>query len=268
MAARPWSLTALSLALSWTVWAWMLAAALIGLKWNSIERPGLPVRQIFPYGELRIGVDASNPPFAVATADDLFGLEIDLGRALAERIGIPLRFVNMGYDGLYDAIRADQVDIVISTLIVDSLRTGDVRYTRPYFDAGYVLVSTSENRIEAMSALPGRALAYEFGSEADALARLWLRRVNPFETRAYEMPGYALDAVRLGEADAALVDATSARLYLRAHDRWPALLSYVTHNPYVIASRIDRWQTWATIDQALQALEADGSMAEIIARWL
>ena len=63
---------------------------------------------------MRIGVDASYPPFAVATADDLFGLDIDLGSALGERLGIPVRFVNMGFDGLYDSLRADQVDVVIS----------------------------------------------------------------------------------------------------------------------------------------------------------
>ena len=95
------------------------------------------VAAALPAALTRIGVDASNPPFAVATADDLFGLEIDLGHALAEEIGVPVRFINMGYDGLYDSIRADQVDMVISTLTMDPLRTNDVRYTQPYFDAGF-----------------------------------------------------------------------------------------------------------------------------------
>jgi ABC-type amino acid transport substrate-binding protein len=268
MAARPWRLAAVSLIFALTVWIWALAGILFLIRWNAVERPGPPVRELFPYGEMRIGVDASNPPFAVATADDLFGLEIDLGHALAEEIGAPVRFINMGYDGLYDSIRADQVDMVISTLTMDPLRTNDVRYTQPYFDAGMLLVSPSSSPITAMSDLSDHVLAYEFGSDADSMARLWLRRIQPFETQPYELPQYALDAVRLGDADAALVDATSAHLYLRDHRDWSVQMSYVTSTPYAIALRINRWNTWERVSLALQALSDDGTLESILKKWL
>jgi len=268
MDARPWRLAILSLICALTVWIWALGGVLFWIRWNAIERPGPPVRELFPYGEMRIGVDASNPPFAVATADDLFGFEIDLGRALAEEIGISVRFINMGYDGLYDSIRADQVDMVISTLTMDPLRTNDVRYTQPYFDAGLVLVSPSSKPIVTMSNLSNQVLAYEYGSDADSAARLWLRRIQPFETRPYELPQYALDAVRLGDADAALVDATTARLYLRDYRDWSVQMNYVTSIPYAIALRINRWNTWERVSLALQSLSDNGKLSEILKRWL
>ena len=222
MAAFPWRVVLVGLSLSLIVWIWALAGVLFAVRWSSVERPEPPPKLLFPYGEIRIGVDASYPPFAVATADDLFGLDIDLGHAIGERLGVPVRFVNMGYDGLYDSLKADQVDIVISALLVDPSRLGDVRYTRHYFNDGVVLVSAADNLVNGMNELPGRALAYEFGSEADQQAHQWLRRVLPFETQPYELPQFALDAVRLNSADVALVDATSARLYLREHPGWSA----------------------------------------------
>ncbi|MCB9451977.1 MAG: amino acid ABC transporter substrate-binding protein [Anaerolineaceae bacterium] len=267
MAASPWRVVGVSLATALTVWVWALAGVLFTLRWNAIERPGPPLKEVFPYGELRIGVDASYPPFAVATADDLFGLDIDLGKALAENIGIPVRFVNMGFDGLYDSLRADQVDIVISALRVDPGRLGDVRYTTSYFNAGLVLVS-SNPAIQTMEDLPGYALAYEFGSDADIQAKHWLRRVQPFATRPYETPAYALDAVRLGEADAALTDAVSALLYLRQYPEWNAHYTAVTDEWYAIASRIDKWTLWATVEGGLQTLIQDGTLEALIRRWL
>lgn len=225
------------------------------------------VHDVLPHGLLRIGVDASNPPFAVATADDLFGLEIDLGHALAEEIGISVQFVNMTFDGIYDSLKADQVDMVIATLSIDPLRTAEVRYTRPYFNAGLVLVSPVTVPLTAMADLSGYRLAYEFGSTADSEARRWLRRILPFQTQPYELPEYALDAVRLGEADVALVDATSARLYLRQHD-WATQIEYATVNPYVIALREDRGAVWQIIDQALQELQENGTLEAIINEWL
>lgn len=268
MAARPWGVIALVAAAALTFWAWSLAAALFSLRWNAYERPAPPLRELFPYGEMRIGVDASYPPFAVATADDLFGLDIDLGRALADHLGIPVRFVNMGFDGLYDSIRADQVDMVISALLIDPARTAEVRYTRPYFNAGIVLVSPANQPLNNMEAVAGRALAYEFGSEADNQARLWARRIPPFETRPYELPIYALDAVRTGEAHAALVDATTFRVYLREHQGWAVHYVYVTDAPYAIALRIDHVATWEAVNRALDDLAENGTLDGILRRWL
>jgi polar amino acid transport system substrate-binding protein len=268
MAVSPWRITLISLGLSVTAWVWLLAGALFIIRWTAVERPAIPPRHLFPYGELRIGVDASYPPFAVATADDLSGVDIDLGRALGEKLGIPIRFVNMGYDGLYDSLKADQVDIVISALLVDPSRLGDVRYTRHYFNNGLVLVSPGEKPLESMYNLPDHAVAYEFGSEADQQAHIWLRRVLPFETKPYELPQYALDAVRLNVADVALVDATSARLYLREHSNWHGQYHYITDSWYAVAVRIDHYEMWAAVNQALQGLVDDGTLDVILARWL
>jgi ABC-type amino acid transport substrate-binding protein len=239
----------------------------VAVVWRISREQTPSLAEIFPYGEMRIGVDASNPPFAVATADDLFGLEIDLGNALGEQIGVPVRFVNMTYDGLYDALKIDQVDALIATLTIEPLRSADVLYTRHYFNAGLVLVSPLSQPLESMADLSGHALAYEFGSDADALARRWLRRIAPFETRPYELPAHALEAVRLGEADAALVDATSARLHLREHD-WQAHVVYITDHWYPVAVRSDQVARWQIIDRAMQALADNGTLDDIIDRWL
>ncbi len=268
MAAPARRVIAFTLAAAVTVWLWALAGALFAIRWNSVPRPTPSTRALFPYGEMRVGVDASSPPFAVATADDLFGLEIDLARALAAELDIPVRFVNMGYDGLYDSLRADQVDLVIAQLLYDPQLTRSASYTRPYYNAGLVLVSPAARPLRAMADLPGRALAYEFGGEADTEVRRWLRRVLPFDQRPYELPAFALDAVRLGQADAALADATSARLYLREHPGWQAALAPVTDSLYVIATRADRPALAARVDEALARLEADGTLARIIDQWL
>ena len=156
----------------------LLVIALLLIR-RATERP-LPLRELFPHSELRVGVDPSSPPFAAIGEDGLFGLEIDLAHELGTRIGLPVRFVALGYDGLYDALKTDQVDALIAGLTIDNTRLRDVHYSQPYFNAGLVLVS--DNEIAQMKDLPGNRLAYEFGSEGDSEARTWLRRIFSFET--------------------------------------------------------------------------------------
>lgn len=226
-----------------------------------------PPAILFPHDELRIGIDPSYPPFGVDTGQGLAGIDVDLGRAIGERIGAPnVRFVLVGFDGLYDSVRADQVDILISALSPDRAREQIVRYTRPYFDAGLMLVGADAPA--SMDALPGNRVAYEFGGAGDALLRRYARLTGDFEAQPYEQSTYALDAARLGLADAALVDAVSARLYLRDHADWHAALHPVAPQPYVIAVRREHISLYWAVDDALAALIADGTLAAILARWL
>jgi glutamine transport system substrate-binding protein len=268
MAASSRRTTFLALMLIITIWVWALGGALFVLRWSAIVRPLAPAKALFPYGEMRVGVDASYPPFAVATSDRFFGLDIDLARALADELDIPVRFVNLGYDGLYDALRTDQADVLISALIINPVRRDDVIYSQPYFDAGLVLVNDEDSSIRSMRDMPGRTLAVEFGSLGQTEADRWLRRVLPFDVLPYELPEYALDSVRLGNADAALVDNIAARLYLREHFDWKAQLTLVTSVPFAIATRIDRGDRASVLGAALQKITDDGTLAAIIRRYL
>ncbi|MCC6804349.1 MAG: amino acid ABC transporter substrate-binding protein [Anaerolineae bacterium] len=229
--------------------------------------PATPPGDLFPYHELRIGVDPSRPPFAAFNPDgSVFGMEIDLGNELGARLGLPVRFVPLGYDGLYDALKADQVDALIAGLTIDLTRLENVHYSQPYFNAGLVLVS--DKGFVRMEDIPGHSLGYEFGSEADSEARTWLRRVLSFETRPYELQRDALDAARLGEADAALVDAVSARLYLRDHPAWRASMNVVTDNLYAIATQSRRPAISDIVNDVLKAMRDDSTLDAILRRWL
>jgi ABC-type amino acid transport substrate-binding protein len=92
--------------------------------------------------------------------------------------------------------------------------------------------------------------------------------VRPFETRPYERPEIALDAVRLGEADAALVDTISARRYAEVHPGWASVQHSVTHRGFVIATEVHRTETLRVTDRALANLLTEGLVSAIIDRWL
>lgn len=240
-------------------------SSLLGLYTWYKNRPPT-IQEAFPSGTMVVGVDASFPPFAVDNGEGMYGLDIDLGNAIAADIGIPIRFANMGYDGLYDSLIAGQVDVVISALLVNPARTRDIRYTRHYFDNGLMLVTTSPD-IQAMEDLPKHSLALEYGSSAHSEANLWLQRLLPFELRPYELPQYALDSLRLGDADAALVDTTTYWLYLAEYPDWEANSYRVTNAYYAIAVRYDREDTWAWVNTVLRQIIKDGRMDAMIEEW-
>ena len=246
-------------------------AVLIGLALTSLLlRPAAPPdpRTAFPAGEIIVGVDASFPPFALDDGGFMQGLDIDLVQAIADELELPIRLVNIGFYGLHDALYSGQVDILISALRVDPARMDDLRYTRAYFDNGLVLVQSLGAAAVVMESPAEARIAYEYASSADSQIRLWEAESRQIHKLPYELPQYALDALRLELAEAAIVDATTLRLYLRERSDWNASADYLTRDPYAIAVRIDRAEAWKLVDAALAALIESGEVARIIDKWL
>lgn len=228
----------------------------------------LPMPPLLPAGELRVGIDPSFPPFASSAGQDFRGIDVDIAIELAERMNVPLRFVTLGYDGLYDALSTNQIDVLLAAIVIDPARRDRVLYSRPYFNAGLVLVSNETNAVSNMEDFSGLRLAFELGSLAHSEAERWLRRIPPFALRPYVSADDALAAVQVGDADAAITDHVSARLYLQMHTDWNAALSEVTVTPLAAATSVQNGALAARIDELLEVMEADGTLNGILERWL
>ncbi|MCY4060756.1 MAG: ABC transporter substrate-binding protein [Chloroflexi bacterium] len=226
------------------------------------------ISSAFPAGEIIVGVDASFPPFALDDGETIAGLDIDLAHALAAELNLPVRIRNIGFYALHDALLSGQVDILVSALRIDPARMDDLRYAGSYFDNGLVLVTAAEDPVSDIKSLANSRIAYEYASSAEGQVRAWEEEGQSIARRPYELPEYALDALQLGLADAAIVDATTLRLYLGARHDWTARYEYITHEPYAIAVRIDRVDAWKLVDGAVSALQENGELARILDKWL
>lgn len=231
--------------------------------------------RIHETGILRVGMDASFPPFEFISADGtLAGFDVDLAQELGRRLDVEAQFiVNLPTDGLYDALKVSAgrgqsgVDVVISALVVNPAKMADVDYA-PYFDAGQVLVVRSvETDVMTMSNLGGRTLAVEFGTRGDQEARKWVRRLAELTLVPYQTADEALAAVKDGEANAALVDHVSA-LRFGVDDELTIVGEPVVSEPYAVAVSEDSPGLLRAVDEALAEMESDGTIEALVSKWL
>ena len=225
-------------------------------------------------GVLRVGMDASFPPFEFIAPDgQLTGFEVDLALELGYRLGVEVQFVaNLPYDGLYDALSIGRVDAVLSALVVNPARMTDFAYSVPYFDAGQVFIirEGEEMPTDAVAALDGYTLAVEFGSRGDQEARQWVRQFPHLRLLPYQTAQEALEAVADGRADVALVDHISALTGIA--NGLPLYIvnasQAIVPEPYAVAVRRDSTALLRAINDVLTDMEADNSLDELRTRWL
>src|SRR5690606_34278657 len=157
---------------------------------------------------------------------------------------------------------------VVSALPYDPRGTRDYAYSPPYFEAGVRLVVRPDLPVSAAEDLAGRRVAVEWGSMGDMVGRRLQREgialeLAPFETPAQAAAALAEDA----SLDALLIDQVSLR---EAQGRGAALVAVgpaLESNPYVIAAPLQATTLQQRIAEPLAQFEADGTLAELEARW-
>jgi polar amino acid transport system substrate-binding protein len=227
--------------------------------WERIEETGV----------LKVGLDPTYPPFEAVNEAEVYGLDVDLVRAITADLNLTPEFVLFGYDGLYDALGTKQVDVLISGMVVTPERTKEFAYSEPYFNAGqFLLVRAGTADIAEMEDLNGRTLAVELGAQGHVEATTWARRLANLTVVSYNTPDEALTAVLNNEADAALVDSINGRLYLMNEPGLQRVETAVTVEPFAMVTRKEDELLLEKMDESLDNLQTSGQLEQIIRDWL
>ncbi len=231
---------------------------------TACARPEGSLSQVQARGVLRVGLDASFPPFESVTADgELQGLDVDLARLLAADLGLEPGFRNIAFDGLYDALSAGEVDIVISALPYDPLRTRDVAYGPAYFQDGLVVIE-GKAYIKPETDTGSQVIAVEMGSEASLLARdlaaddAILELLSEAEVIASVAEG------RAGRGLVYRVEACAART-----DGAPIAISRdLTEEGYHVAARAQDLSLVAAVNAALARVITTEAWQRALVQWI
>lgn len=97
-------------------------------------------------GKLVIGTDASYAPneFTDTDGTTIIGMDVDLGTAIAQKLGLQAEFQNASFDGLIPGIAAKKYELSMSSFTVNDERTKTVTMVS-YYSAGTSLAVKNGN---------------------------------------------------------------------------------------------------------------------------
>ena len=91
---------------------------------------------------IKIGVSLFMPWAMRDRNGELVGFEIDVGRKLAEDMGVEAEFTPTAWDGIIPALVSGKFDIIISGLSITPQRNLTVNFTQPYAYTGATVVAS------------------------------------------------------------------------------------------------------------------------------
>jgi polar amino acid transport system substrate-binding protein len=200
--------------------------------------------------------------------EDLPGFQIEIGRALAQALGMPLEI-----DWIIPRMRASLVDcdFLLDTIAAPDVDRGPIKLSHPYQRSGVALALRPGN--EAVHGFQDLAPGKErVGVMVNSLASAVLGR-RGVRTVPYSFESEMVDDLARGDLDAGAVSPATIAYYIHAHPE--ARLSYVhaydsepelRWNLAVGMRRTDDALVDA-INVALDRLIADGTVERIYARY-
>ncbi len=101
-------------------------------------------------GVIRIGLSLFVPWSMRDKNGELIGFELDVGRKLAEDMGVEVEFVPTAWDGIIPALVSGNFDVIISGMSVTAQRNLTVNFSDPYAYSGLAILA-NKSMTEGMS---------------------------------------------------------------------------------------------------------------------
>lgn len=105
---------------------------------------------------LRVGISPVFPPMVFKQGKELAGVEIDLARALGEKLGRTVQFVQVPWKDQIDHLNDGKTDIIMSSMSVTMARRYMVNFTKPYATVGQMALVRRESSHEYSFGFPPR----------------------------------------------------------------------------------------------------------------
>lgn len=220
-----------------------------------------------------MGVDAEYPPFSYLGEDGQYtGFDVEVCKAVCDLLGWDLQVFGVNWDQKLVQLDAKECDCVWSGMtILDSMKEAGYVISAPYYDNTQVIMVKEGSDIKSSADLAGKVVAVQLGTSGEALLAdggdladlaatfADLTTCDSFLKCFTELGGGAVDAV--------IVDKPVAVSYAESNKGFTVLDEGLGAELYGIAFRAGDEELCATVEDAVAQLVANGTYAEIAAKY-
>lgn len=230
------------------------------------------VEKIKKRGKLIVGTSADFPPFEFVDekTNEIVGFDIDIAKAIAEKLGVQLEVKDIKFDALIPALQNGEIDMIIAGMTITEERAKVADFSEPYFEADQaVLVKADNEEIKSADDLAGKKIGVQSGTTGE----LWVDenlvkagKVSEDNVKRYNKFIEAILALKKGDVDAVVIDKPVAEAYAKTEGDVKVAFIIKTGEQYGIAVRKGS-DLLPIVNEVLKELKDSGKLDQLLKKW-
>jgi len=222
------------------------------------------------WSTIRIGTEGAYPPFNFIDSDQqLQGFDIDIAKAVCEKLKAECTFTAQDWDGIIPALQAGKFDAIFASMSITDERKKVVDFSRPYYNtpSSFFAAKGSDITDISQAALKGKTI----GAQSSTIQSAFLESdYGDLDVKFYPTQDEVNLDLQSGRIDALFVDKLVGLDWLKTEDG--ACCEVVGTDIPIgggvgAAVRQDDTELRDLISKAIEELKADGTYEKINAKY-
>lgn len=234
----------------------------------SAEESGDLLSRIQERGTIVVGLEGDWAPWSyVGEDDELTGYDVEVAKAIADKLGVELQIVPGEWDGLFAGMDAGRYDLVINGVEVTEDRAEKYDFADPYAYIRTALIVRGDNDdIHTFEDLKGK-------KTANSIASTYMNLAESYGATCYGVATLdeTLTMVLQGRVDATLNAIVSYTDYMSQHPDSNLKVVATTEDAFNVAIPMRKGDDTATlreaVNQAIAELREEGTLYELSIRF-
>jgi len=230
------------------------------------------IDRIAKAGVLKVGMSGNQAPMnAKNRSGQMIGLEVSLANMLTAMMDVKLEIVNKPFPELLPALKAGEVDMVMSGLTITLQRSADILFVGPYMLSGKSILTKSKILANSDDAgdvnKPNLTITALENSNSQAYVEKHIPEAKLVLSKDYDS---AVQMVLNDKADALVADMPVCLLSIMRYPEQDlvTLREPFTIEPLGMAIQSNDPQFLNLLENYLRTLEGMGVMDQLRKRWL
>lgn len=235
-----------------------------GVKVTTNANSGDQLAKIKSEGKIVIAMEGQWAPWTYHDeTGDLVGYDTEVGKAIADKLGVQAEFIEGDWDGLFTGLDTGRYDVIINGVEITDERAEKYDFSEPYAYIKTGICVTEDNTdINSFEDLAGKKTSNSLGSTYADLAEEYGATVENVSTLSE-----TIDMILSGRVDATLNAEVSFYDYMSEHPEAPIKISALSEDASYVSIPLrkgdDSKALREAIDQAIKELSEDGTLTEL-----
>jgi len=222
-------------------------------------------------GKIIVGLDATFAPMGFTDKDDnIVGFDVDLAKAVGEKLGVEMEFKSIDWDAKYTELDAKNIDCIWNGMSATPERAEKLSLSKEYFNNKIVVMTLKDDvKVDKAEDLAN----YNIGIQADSSALEAVKgnkAYDSFKDKIKEYKSYddAITDMQAGRMDCVIIDEVLGNYKNTKMDNALKECKFDFGDDfYAIGFRKDDTELTSKVNDALQELIDEGEAAKISKKW-